>query len=170
MRALLCLPLLFVASQVLSATQIYATQAEFLTASFDEAPSRHSYWLNDADKQAAKKILRHSQRQLRVKYWSNEIKTAWVLEEIGKERPITIGVLIADNQVVSVTILAFRESRGWEVKFPFFTQQFVGMQLSDKQKLDRSIDNITGATLSVRAVKRAVAWALYLNQQATFEQ
>ena len=61
-------------------------------------------------------------------------------------------------------MLVFRESRGWEVRHDFFTDQFKQAQLSDDYHLKQSIDNISGATLSVRAVKKLARIALLLDQ------
>ena len=74
--------------------------------------------------------------------------------------------LLFENE--RVRVLEFRETRGWEVRYPFFTDQFSGAHLSNGQRdaqLDQQIDGITGATLSVRAVTRAVQAALYLSAQ-----
>ena len=105
-----------------------------------------------------------------MRYWQGGEKTAWILDEIGKEKPITIGVLVQDNAVDSVRVLEFREIRGWEVRYPFFTDQFNGARFVNGaqrqgQVLNRQIDGITGATLSVGAVTRVVEVALYLNEQ-----
>ncbi|EEB78686.1 hypothetical protein GPB2148_1584 [marine gamma proteobacterium HTCC2148] len=64
----------------------------------------------------------------------------------------------------TVRILAFRESRGWEVKYPYFTEQFSGATADENNRLDRRIDGITGATLSVNAVQKVVRWAVYLDR------
>jgi hypothetical protein len=60
-------------------------------------------------------------------------------------------------------VLIFRESRGWEVRHDFFTDQFKGVTLNDDRELDLPIDNISGATLSVRALTRLARLALYLH-------
>ncbi|HCS29554.1 MAG TPA: FMN-binding protein, partial [Spongiibacteraceae bacterium] len=61
-----------------------------------------------------------------------------------------------------IRILTYCESRGGEVRHPFFTEQFEGAQLGADDTLDRQIDGITGATLSVRAVTRVAEAALVL--------
>lgn len=103
--------------------------------------------------------------RLRIRYWSDSHTTAWVLDEIGKTEPITIGVSVTDGQVGTVQVLEFRESRGWEVRYPFFTDQFSGARLGAGDDLDRPVDGITGATLSVAAVSRAVKLALMLDSR-----
>jgi hypothetical protein len=72
---------------------------------------------------------------------------------------------VNENALESIRVLAFRESRGWEVRYPFFTDQFSGIQLTPDRQLDRTVDGISGATLSVRALKKLARLALYLHQQ-----
>lgn len=114
------------------------------------------------------KILNHEYQGLRVRYWSRDDRTAWIFNEIGKELPITIGVVVEANKVVQIDILAFRESRGGEVRYPFFTKQFRGLSLTASHRLSDTIDGISGATLSVWAVTRATRAALYLHQLSPF--
>jgi hypothetical protein len=65
-----------------------------------------------------------------------------------------------------VTVLAFRESRGWEIRHPAFTQQFKDATLIDNA-LDRHIDGVSGATLSVWAMTAVTRLALYLDTLIT---
>ena len=99
---------------------------------------------------------------LKVEYWSAGPTTAWIFDEIGRTEPITIGVAVTDGKVDLVRVLVYRESRGYEVRQPYFTEQFAGAALAADSSLDRHVDGITGATLSVRAVNRAVDLALFL--------
>jgi hypothetical protein len=46
------------------------------------------------------------------------------------------------------------------VRHPFFTDQYAGAGIDAENRLDRSIDGITGATLSVVAVEKVVRVAL----------
>lgn len=143
------------------------TAEEFLQSSFPEAaPETQTVWLNDELKQEISKFLYRDYRKLRVRYWQQGERSAWIFDEIGKERPITIGLVLNGEAIETVKILAFRESRGWEVKYDFFTDQFRGIKLTEKNRLDQHIDGITGATLSVNAVKRATQLALFLRKQA----
>ena len=65
---------------------------------------------------------------------------------------------------MDVKVLIFRESRGWEVRYPFFTDQFKGATLVTDNNLDRKIDGITGATLSVNALTKLGRIALLLHK------
>ena len=100
---------------------------------------------------------------MRVRYWQAGSRTAWILEEIGKDKPITAGFVVEDGHIDTVEVLVFRESRGWEVKYPFFTRQFRDVRLGDRGELNRQVDGITGATLSVRAMTRMARVALLLD-------
>jgi hypothetical protein len=124
-------------------------------------------WLSGDLKNQVKLILGHDYPALRVRYWQREGSTAWVLEEIGKELPITVGVLVSEGVVQQVDILVYRESRGGEVRHDFFTRQFDGAKLESDQSLSRRIDNITGATLSVRAVSKLARLALLFDARVS---
>ncbi|MGI9288240.1 MAG: FMN-binding protein [Pseudomonadales bacterium] len=102
-----------------------------------------------------------------MRYWRAGNRTAWILDEIGKERPITLGVVVENNTIAQVKVLTYRESRGGEVRHAFFTNQFIGAMLNEKRQLDRDIDGVTGATMSVRAVTRVAQVALLFHQHVT---
>jgi hypothetical protein len=144
----------------------YQTTESFLEETFKGTPPPPDVvWLRGEIKETTATILGHAYPGIRVRYWSEDNRTAWVLEEIGKTQPITVGLVVNENGLESIRVLAFRESRGWEVRYPFFTDQFPGIKLTEQHKLDRHIDGISGATLSVRALKKLSRLALYLHQQ-----
>ncbi|MCG7921078.1 MAG: FMN-binding protein [Candidatus Thiodiazotropha lotti] len=119
-------------------------------------------------KQKLKKIFGHKYPGLRIRYWTNDEntdQTAWILNETGKVKPITFGVVVNNHQIASIAVLVFRESRGWEIKQTFFSDQFVGASLTERLRLNRHIDSISGATLSVIAMKKVARAALYLSRQ-----
>jgi len=140
------------------------TTSDFLESAFpaSEATGK-TLWVQDDVRQSVESVLGHRLGTLRVRYWYDGTTSAWILDEIGKELPITIGVTVADGKIGAVHILAFRESRGWEVRYPFFTDQFRRATLDADGRLDREIDGITGATLSVSAVTRIARVALLLH-------
>ena len=128
------------------------------------APSVNKLWLTSDLKQEIRVVLNHDLGVLRVPYWSDGRKSVWVLEEIGKERPITMGFVVEDARITAFEVLIFRESRGWEIRYPFFTEQFLGRRLTTGNELDRGIDGISGATLSVGAARRLARVALLLDR------
>jgi len=142
----------------------YLTTAEYLGVTWpDGAPEPRTLWLSGDLRNKVDAALGHAFGALRIRYWYDGTTSAWILDEIGKELPITIGVTVRDGAIGDVRILEFRESRGWEVRYPFFTDQFRHARLRADGKLDRRIDGITGATLSVGAVTRIARVALLLH-------
>lgn len=128
-------------------------------------PAVKSLWLIGTIKTDIKKILGHNYHKLRLKYWQKEDKTLWILDEIGKEKYITTGIGVVAGKIVDLSVLVFRESRGWEVKYDFFTQQFNGVAQKSNTQLNKHIDAITGATLSVNSLRKQARMALYLHDK-----
>lgn len=154
---------------MLAADRVYMTVPEFIQRAFPGVePDKKKLWLAKEQKRRAETIIDHS-LGLRMRYWGSDSRTAWLLEEIGKESLIGIGVVVEDNQIVDLQILVYRESRGGEVRYRFFTGQFMGVALQSDSALDTSIDGISGATLSVRAVTRAARLALYLHRISPYQ-
>ena len=142
----------------------YQTPQEFLAETFaGDAVVPQKLWLTAPLKQQAEDILGHELRGLRMGYWGDAQRSAWIMDEIGKEQPITVGIVISEDKIERVKVLIFRETRGWEVRYPFFTDQFKGLNLTPEQRLSGYIDGITGATLSVRALTRLGRLALLLH-------
>jgi hypothetical protein len=144
----------------------YLSREEFLGLAFgDKAPQMETLWLTDESRTAAKAAVGWAPAALRLRYWRDGTSTAWILEDIGKDKPITLGIAVSGQHIERVDVLAFRESRGWEIRHSFFTDQFSGLTLAPDGYLSGHIDGITGATLSVRAVERVARLALWLNAQ-----
>jgi len=162
--------LVTVISPVAIAGGVYQEPAEFIKQVFDnEPPKAKVLWLNKELKAQITGILDHKYNGLRIRYWQDESKntdrTIWVLEEIGKDKMITTGVVVNKQKIELIKILVFRESRGWEVRHDFFTDQFKQAELDENLQLSQTIDNISGATLSVRAVRKLAQIALLLDKQ-----
>ncbi len=151
-----------------AAADVYLEPEAFLTEAFPEAPPKAEVlWITKEREETARRILGHDFGVLRQRYWRNGDQTAWILDEIGKEHPITTGLLVEKRAIKRIRVLVYRESRGWEVRYPFFTNQFDGATLTSDLELDRHIDGISGATLSVRALTRLARLALYFHGEAT---
>ena len=153
-------------------TDIQARQKAYLAQAFKGANvQEYKIWLLGDKKATVAKILGHNYKQMRVGYWttpgnfSPSARRVWFLQEIGKDKYIDVAITIETNAIQQLRILKFRESRGWEVKLPFFTKQFEQNTLTSDLKLSKKIDNISGATLSYRAVTNLAKMALYLNSQ-----
>jgi len=158
---------LLVTAFSVSARGVYQTNDAFLTETFDgDVPKSKVIWIKGDLRKTIADILGHRYSGLRVRYWDNGQRSAWILNEIGKEQPITFGIVIEADKIKRVKVLAFRESRGWEIRHPAFTRQFKDATLIDKE-LDRHIDGVSGATLSVWAMTAVTRLALYLDTLTT---
>lgn len=139
----------------------YLEAEAYIASSFAETkPQASTLWVAGDLRDAIEDTLGHRFAALRVRYWYDGATSVWILDEIGKELPITIGVTVRDEKIVNVRVLEFRETRGWEVRYPFFTDQFRDVMLDPDGRLSQNIDGITGATLSVGAVTRIAKIAL----------
>lgn len=161
---------LFVSNSIF-AQEIYQTPEDFLNKTFQNGiPEPRLLWLTGERQKVAEQILGHKATMLRVRYWKNGEKSVWILDEIGKDEPITTGVVISQNKIDLIKVLIFRESRGWEVRHSFFTDQFKDLFLESDYNLNKKIDGISGATLSVNALRKIAQLALYLDQQTALEK
>ncbi len=86
---------------------------------------------------------------------------AVIVEEIGKHRAITF-IVGVDPQggVAGVAVMAYREAYGGEVRSRRFLDQYRGKHSSDPLIPSSDIRNITGATLSARAIGKGVKKAI----------
>lgn len=150
------------------ADEVFQAPEAFVSEAFNGDPPEPVYlWLTAALRNEADAILGHPPDFLRTRYWRKDRRTAWILEEIGKEQPITIGLVVEDDRLVNIKVLVYRESRGWEVRHGFFTRQFENARLAPEDRLDRRIDGIAGATLSVNAMRNVARLALLFHRHVT---
>lgn len=83
----------------------------------------------------------------------------WIIPDIAPSKSEVFSfVLYLDNkkEVVDVDVLDYRESYGYEIDYPFFRAQFQGKSDPGEVKFGRSIQNISGATISARSITHAV--------------
>ena len=172
LRALLFCAGLWISSA--HAERVYQQPDAFVAEAFGgHAPAPAVLWLTGDLKTEVRAILDHDYPALRVRYWGQGARSVWVLEEIGKESPITVGTVVENNRIAQMRVLIFRESRGWEIESPAFIRQYLGAALKPNQdskaaQLDRSIDGISGATLSVRALSKLSRLALLLHRHSPY--
>ena len=145
--------------------EVYLAPESFVADAFQSVPKPSVLWLTPTLQAEAAHILGHPPRQLRQRYWTDGTRSVWVLEEIGKEEPITAGFVVRGGRIEQARVLVYRESRGFEVRYPSFLKQFGGAGLTTDRRLDRSIDGISGATLSVGAMDRMARLALFYSAQ-----
>jgi len=146
--------------------EVYQEPDAFVAEIFGTKPAPKVLWLTKDIQAQAAAILGHPPVQLRQRYWSDAHKSVWILEEIGKEELITAGFVVADGRIDHVRVLIYRESRGGEVRYPTFLKQFKNSTLAHNNTLDRDIDGIAGATLSVGAMERMARLALFFDRMS----
>lgn len=134
--------------------------------------SSKTLWLKKPMQEKIKRILNHKYPKLRLRYKTlsplensapSQITTIWFLEEIGKEKPISFGISVKNSNVQLIRVLEYRESRGYEVHIPAFTEQFDQIGVDNNGLLDKDIDGITGATMSVNAMKKIARLSILLH-------
>ena len=149
--------------------QMFLTKKEALKVAFPgvKKVKKKKVWLTDTQTAAIQKILgdqiKYNERRVTHYIGLNDagqpVGAMTIGNEIGRSYPITFMVVINPNGTVKdVEIMVYREPHGWEVRFESFMSQFFGRDGGDPFD---NINNITGATLSVRSmtkgVKKAVA-------------
>ena len=143
--------------------EVYQEPDAFVAEVFGSKPTPKVLWLTRDIQAQAAAILGHPPAQLRQRYWSDAHRSVWILEEIGKEELITAGFVVVVGRIDHVRVLVYRESRGQEVRYPSFLKQFREAKLARDNTLDRRIDGIAGATLSVGAMERMARLALFFD-------
>jgi hypothetical protein len=164
MRHLIATLLLFFSATAWS-DQVVLAPDIFLRDTFGVTPPARFLWLDDATQKSLKPIFGHRYAQARLRYWRADGKTVWILEDIGKEFPITAGFVVRKGVLEKARVLVYRESRGSEIQLPAFLRQFEGQQLKEGN-LSEDVDSISGATLSVWAMQRMAKAALTLDALA----
>jgi hypothetical protein len=149
----------------LAVETVYQSPGDFLAEKMPGC-EKQVLWMSGEIKSQIQDLIGHPYPGVRVRFCQKDGRTAWILDEIGKTEPITSGIIVNRGRVERVDVLVFRESRGSEVHRSVFTRQYQDAGLDRKNRLDRHIDGITGATLSVYALTRQVKLALLLDQAA----
>lgn len=165
MNRLLPAAILALASAGTSADQTILAPDAFLRETFGSAPEPKLLWLDQPAQAQMKAIFGHVYPQARLRYWRAGGRTAWVLEDIGKEFPITAGFVVGHGAIEAARVLVYRESRGDEIRYPSFLKQFEGAKLGGNG-LQPEVDAVSGATLSTWAMQRMARAALTLDTLA----
>ena len=141
------------------------SKEQFIEKAFGEKEaSKGRLRFKEEVKTTAQKIMGSKYKKVLMRYWIEGNRTAWILNRIGKVKPITAGFIIENCKIVSVHVLVYRESHGWEIKYPNFRDQFVGIGMLEKYKLDKDIDGISGATMSVSSMRIMTRLALAMHK------
>ncbi|MCB0750218.1 MAG: FMN-binding protein, partial [Ignavibacteriae bacterium] len=95
---------------------------------------------------------------------NNKIIGYAILDNVlGKVKPITYLVIFNDVlSVKSVNVVKYREQYGGAIENNDWLNQFNQKTISSEIELGKSIDGISGATISVKAMIKGVKRLLYL--------
>ncbi|MGP0566404.1 MULTISPECIES: FMN-binding protein [unclassified Nitrospina] len=160
------LPTLVVFGEEEYVETVYLTKMEALKLAFPNTRfvKKKKVWLSEAQREAISNILEEDYDERRLTWYiglddkKEPLGYMVVGNEIGRSYPITFMVVInPDGTVRDVEIMVYREPHGWEVRFEPFMSQFFGR---DSKNPFNDINNITGATLSVRSMTRGVKKAV----------
>lgn len=161
---------LVIVSAEVSAGDTYYTQQQIQADVFGgEAISSGVIWLTPERKQAIYEVTGQSLTQARIRFQEGAGRRLWVLSEIGKEKPITFAVITATGEIERMEVMVFREVRGDEIRLPQYTAQYQGQVLTADGDLSQPVDGISGATYSVRSMKKVAKLALLLDSWVTQE-
>ena len=141
-----------------------ADKNRFLMSGLDveELPSHSYIIINEDIRDNIKKILKDTYHLPIIKYWKAGNKVGFVLEAIGKHEFITTGYIVENNKIIDAKVLVYRENYGYEIEHDYFLDQIRGNSVKKNGKLVKSIANISGATLSVKAMRKLSKLSLYL--------
>lgn len=143
----------------------FQTPEVFLAEVFkNNVPAPKMLVLDNSAQSKISAVFNRAFPQQRVRYWEDGERTVWIFDDIGKEGyvPTTSGFVINNGVVDSAKVLVYRESRGEQVAEPSFLNQINGSKAAGNG-LDKPVDNITGATLSVNMMKRMARTAITLD-------
>lgn len=148
----------------------YYTQPQMQAEVFaGDTVTRNALWLTPERKQMIRDTTGQSLTQARIRFTEAGGRRLWVLSEIGKEKPITFGVVTGIDGIERIEVMVFREARGDEIRLPQYTAQYEGQTLTPEGELANNVDGISGATYSVRTMKKVAKLALLLDHWVTEE-
>jgi hypothetical protein len=100
----------------------------------------------------------------RVRVLSGPNREALIIDQVvGKHEFITYAVAVSSGGAVrGVEIMDYKEAFGYEVRRPGWLKQFIGKTSQDPVRIDKDIQNISGATLSSAHVTNGVRRVLQI--------
>lgn len=147
------------------AKNMSSEEESFLGSIFTgEIPKKKRLIVKGDKKEDIQKIMGDRYNKRIFSYWENDTEQVWILNSIGKYKPITAGFVINSCKIKSSHVIVYREAIGYEIKYPNFLIQLKDAEIKDNMKLNSKIDNISGATLSVNSMRRMARTALLLNK------
>ncbi len=153
---------------VLGSLAVVAGGGELLPDFFNDALGtnavRHELVLDEATNTEVLRIMGGNYPETRIAYWQVDASTAWILQGRGRTGVFTSGFVVSDGRIADCSVLEYHESYGKAIKSKRFLRQFQKAGLRDDRQLDRRIDGVTGATISVKSITNLARLALFLDQ------
>jgi Na+-translocating ferredoxin:NAD+ oxidoreductase RnfG subunit len=122
-------------------------------------------WLDMTDTEAAsiEKLSGENVRDKKVRVYAGADGSAVFIDRVvGKHEFITYAVgLEASGKVKGIEVIEYKETYGHEIRRPEWRAQFTGKDTSATLKLDKDIQNISGATLSSAHITSGVRRVLH---------
>ena len=145
--------------------QVYLTKKQAFEIAFPGADEikKERLWPTKEEIRAIEEIYMYKIYETRFTFYTGikngkSMGSMLIDNIIGKSFPITFMTVInTDGTVRDVEIMVYREPQGWEVRYKSFRSQFYGKDTSSNSN---EILSISGATLSVRAIKSGVYKAM----------
>ena len=116
-----------------------------------------------------KEVKNKIQSKTKQKFFRNELNI-WTIStadtishyaiidnSLGKSMPITfLVVFTTDGKIRYTQIVKYREPYGGEISSLSWTSQFMGMSNESEFKMGKTIDGISGATISTHSVTKGI--------------
>ena len=147
---------------------VFQQPDDFLQEAFaGHVPDSRIIWMIGDMAKKYEEITGHSSPRIRVPYWRDGQRSIWILEEHIADAPAKLGIIIRDNKIQAIHVLAYHSRHGRDVITPWFLDQFNGVSLKGpEQKLDTEIKDISGIGEPVQAMADLARAALYLNEES----
>ncbi|MCC3860384.1 FMN-binding protein [Pseudemcibacter aquimaris] len=151
------------------AERVYTKTSDYVKSFFNgETPKKATVWvIGDLRDNITEVLNGADSTPVRYRYWRDGGRTLWVLESVARTMPITAGVVVENGEILDISVLVYRENRGYEVQARNHRVQYVGAVLKDSNTLSNPINGISGSTLSVNSMKRMARIALLLHNDVT---
>lgn len=151
-------------------TTVFLSPQEALKIIFKDSKEvyKEDHKLDEASKKKAQELLGYPPPKDDYTFYLGKTDGkadgyALIDEQVGKVLPITfVTRLSPEGKVQAVEVMVYRESHGGEVKSKRFLNQFENKDLNEELRLQGNIVNISGATLSSRALVVGVRRAIVL--------